>query len=366
MEIAQEARERIARQAEAQAERGSDIASEAAARRAEIAEIDPSFVADPGASFQENFINALGLKTASKLGGFLDRIGVRDATNIANEDDLREELQNVSPEAMLDAVAAADPSQQPVIDLIKADPELSEALHQAIVKDPTMLTGLQEMLGEEGSSADLQAILQNDMQRGVLTEVLQNIANDPGGTEINFSHLRAIMEAESLPDKIAAVRSAGAGASLNPLAGIDSLQEIVTLLNNPDNFIRNFMSDMDGMSPFAQNVMAGMMSVFSKAMGGFFDPNGNFAGSFVKGFGNVGTGFAQIGQDVLNFEAPTGTQTTTSNLPRGGNMSQEQQQAASSQPANMNPANSPNEPASNQYAQVTPPSQMAGGMSGPT
>ena len=109
---------------------GTGIAAEAAAVRAEITAIAPEFVADPDASFQTNFMEALGFQEAS-----LFRPGIFDENVINGEDDFRTQLERVSPEAFLDAIAAADPSQQETIDLIKADPELAEALHGAIVND---------------------------------------------------------------------------------------------------------------------------------------------------------------------------------------------------------------------------------------
>jgi|GEM_PF-6653604 len=279
---------------------GNNTAEEAVEARARVAEIDPNFVADPNASFQTNFIEALGLKEASTIGGFLDKIGIRDATNIANQDDLRAELKNISPEAMLDAVAKADPSQQEIIDLIKEDPELSEAIHSAVVNDPTMLDGLQEALEDDGSAADLKEILENDMQRGILTKVLEKIADgseDADGNDIDYSHMKKIMEADNMADKLAAVQAAG--VSVNNPFNIESFGDLIELLKNPGPFIQDFIESLGIEDPRLEAFAASIGDGASRALGNFVDPQGDWVGYYVQEGAPIVEAIIEHGETVL-------------------------------------------------------------------
>lgn len=350
----------------------AEIATEAAEARTRIEEIDPNFVADPNASFQTNFIEALGFEEAA----FGNAWGAFDADVINSRTDLLEQLDRVSPEAFLDAVATANPAISETVELVKASPELAEALHSAVVNDPTVLTGLEEMLSAEGEEAvadreALHAALRDPQKRGYLTSALENVATDPDGTDINFTHIEALMDAEGPIEQMAALQ--GAGVNFNPLGGgAQGWQGMVRMLQNPEGFIQSFVSSIEGLPPEFQNMLAGLMDGLSRMMGGFLDLNGEFVGHYYRGFSDIGGQLAQYGEGIMNFETPTGTETRTSGL--DGVISKDafddvrippaDQAAATADPANVDPANSPNEPASREIAQVVPPSQ-AGGLAGP-
>ncbi len=147
-------------------------------------------------TFQERLLEELSLEEASSVGWLLDKVGIRDATNIANSDDFREALETKSPTEILDAIGNADEKLSNLTDIIKADPELASAFKNALVRDPTVLEGLKEIASNEsGEGLSIAALEQGlshpiagEIARGKLTDALNHVAD----TDAEFSHIIAM------------------------------------------------------------------------------------------------------------------------------------------------------------------------------
>ena len=140
------------------------------------------------------------------------------------------------------------------------------------------------------------------MQRGILTEVLTNIGDgsvDSEGADIDYSHLRAIIDADDNAARLAAVQAAGAGDSLNPLAGIDSWADIIELLRNPGEFIQQFVSSIEGLPPEFQNMLAGVLDVTAKGLGGFMDLEGDFVGHYYRAGSDLAQASGEHGATIM-------------------------------------------------------------------
>ncbi len=228
------------------------IAAEAEATRAATVANAPEMAADPSTAGQAtlSFSEALGIETKS----WWNPLSWTDDSKLGKTE-VREVIGKMEPNQFLDAMAKTtdNPEAQKTIELIKENPEMAIALRDAIANDETMLSGMQEVLGADGASADLVALntaLVNDFQSGILTEVLTKIGDDSkdlGGDDINFSHLERLMDAQRIEDpakRDAALQASLSDMSINPAAQIDFMQFISDFFENPERAINNLVNDL--------------------------------------------------------------------------------------------------------------------------
>jgi len=86
-----------------------------------------------------------------------------------------------TPDKLINALESQNPDAKPVLEQIKADPNFKQALFDAVSKDPTVLAGLDQLVGS-GSSikpADLAKALEDPETRRIITDVLEKTAQDP-------------------------------------------------------------------------------------------------------------------------------------------------------------------------------------------
>ncbi|MEM6811187.1 MAG: hypothetical protein AAF549_01845 [Pseudomonadota bacterium] len=277
---------------------------------------------------QANFLNSLGVTQEE-----FDRYG------FWNQSEHGEITRNIigerTPEQFLNAVRDAGMIPAETVDLIQADPELAQAVHSAVVNDPTMLEGLQQVAaGEAGGFTidQLNEVLQNDLQRGVLTQVLEKIGDgslDAGGADIDFSHLQALAAADNDAARLAALQDIGVSAF--GAAGIGSFNDFLDLMRDPDEFIANFLSSIEGLPPEWQNALAGIMSGFMPVIAEMLDPNGFMLQPYTQLVREYSPVLQRAGAEVMS-QATTTFETTaerTGETPDRGSTASEQRAAAS-------------------------------------
>lgn len=118
-------------------------------------------------------------------------------------------LANRTPDQILDAMkaATADADMHAVLDQVKADPALAQSFQDALVKDPTMLDGLETIANAPASGfgmGDLKALLADPEQRELMGKILDKVADgstDGSGVDISFDHLQKLLDAHKKGDK---------------------------------------------------------------------------------------------------------------------------------------------------------------------
>ncbi len=108
-----------------------------------------------------------------------------------------------SPDDTLDRILAENPEAAGIVAIMRDDAELKQAFHDAIVNDGTFAPGMQSMLaGGQGefTLSEFETMLQDSQTRRIVTDVLEAVANDHGELDVNFSHIRGIMEAQRAGD----------------------------------------------------------------------------------------------------------------------------------------------------------------------
>ena len=98
-------------------------------------------------------------------------------------------LASREPSQILNSISKGFPEMKGTLDKIAADPKLASAFKDALVKDPTMLEGLQRLAGKEGGMNGLKMLeegLDSPAVRKTLTIGLENLANQD---EIKFAQL---------------------------------------------------------------------------------------------------------------------------------------------------------------------------------
>lgn len=86
-----------------------------------------------------------------------------------------------TPAELLSAFEKTDPSLKPFLDIVRTDPALMDAIHNATSKDITVLGGLQKLTGDK-SSLDPETLtnaLQDPANRQLFTKLLEKVAEDP-------------------------------------------------------------------------------------------------------------------------------------------------------------------------------------------
>lgn len=240
----------------------SRTAAEIDAARANVAAVAPERSAESlkdgatienynraSSDFSHKFISALNLTEEEQRAVYGH--GIFSWFNAGGEDALRETvLANRTPNEMLDALAKADPSLQQTVDLVKADPELAKSLHSAIVKDETMLPGLQKIFasGNDGfNQEDLQNILRNDAQRNYFKQVLDKVAEgkDISGKDINFSHVERLLSQHKAGDKAGMLATMNDMGIAGPGFGLKEFMKFLSdLMQNPEMAVNNLVNSL--------------------------------------------------------------------------------------------------------------------------
>ncbi|MEM7289363.1 MAG: hypothetical protein AAF412_03150, partial [Pseudomonadota bacterium] len=159
-------------------------------------------------------------------------------------------IAKLSPDKFIEAVGTAYPEHAEMINMIKSDSHLVASLHNAIVKDPTMLEGLQGVMSAGTNSfnaADLKRILADPMQRDYLRQVLDKVADGktPDGTDITFTHVRNLFDSYK-EGNAEGVRNALTTLGLTP-PGVDIsmiMNFMTELMENPELAVNNLVNGL--------------------------------------------------------------------------------------------------------------------------
>ena len=253
-----------------------------------------------------------GIATSELLNTEEGREAIKDALRTIGSDDfdgnyaaalgaVREEYITQNFDTILDSIAEAHPDAAGLINSIREDAEVSAALQNAIASDPTMLPGLEEMLSGSGagamSAADLQAILDNPAQREMMINVLNAVAEDNGALDVNFSHVRRLIEANRNNDLAAAQAVLGEiGVDAEGLAGFNVFEFLFEFLENPGMAMTNLANDLVAAGQL-QPEHANMLISFGTNVGGALI-NGSTIGAVydvVQDHGGIGAIAASTG-----------------------------------------------------------------------
>lgn len=110
------------------------------------------------------------------------RIGGIDTSTEAGKAEQTKALQDLiatkTPSQLLNAFEAASPDAKPLLNIVRNDAQLSESIHNLIVKDETALQGLQSMIGPGSSmnAAGLTNALADGQTRNGVIQMLDMVA----------------------------------------------------------------------------------------------------------------------------------------------------------------------------------------------
>lgn len=143
---------------------------------------------------QARFIVSLDLtgKEQGALAGAI--LNITDPNSINNA--MRDIIAAREPEQLVESLEVSFPDMKSLTDLLKANPNLAEAFHNAITKDPSMLPGLQEMAGRE-SGFDVDAfagMLDSEAKINLATGLLNKISENPDD-DFDFNFLDKLANA---------------------------------------------------------------------------------------------------------------------------------------------------------------------------
>ncbi len=186
-----------------------------------------------------------------------------------------------TPAQFIEAVGSAYPEHAEIINIIGNDSELTEALHAVVVSDPSALTGFREILGAEGENAftatDLQNILNNPLQRNVLTDVLERVAQDPND-EFTFDNVRRLMELskDGSAESQIAIEQMLSDMGVTPSLGLDDFGEFFQdFMENPEQAITLLVNDLVAagqIPPEMGNMIIGFAAPMGTLMQGMIEP----------------------------------------------------------------------------------------------
>lgn len=192
-------------------------------------------------TFQDNFMASLGIEK-----GIL--FGYKGIGMLSPEKDLRNIIGTKTPNEFLDALAKADPALQELTDGIKKDPELAKSLHTAIVKDPSMLAGLQSIAsaGEDAFNlSDFNRMLADTQQRDVMRRVLDKVAEgaDSKGNDVSFAHVQQLLDHQKNGDNAAMLATLqDIGAMPDGFGIADFLTFFKELMVDPEKAVNNLVN----------------------------------------------------------------------------------------------------------------------------
>lgn len=203
----------------------------------------------------------------------------------------RDIIADKTPNEMIDAFAGADPSNkdlQEFAKIVKDNPKMAEALKNAIVKDPSMLENMPELLNAKGdnnfSLADLNKGLKHSVFGGAAQQKFTDALNVVADTGAGFDHLLTV----------------GNKAKETLNMGFSGFLDMAK--NNPDELIRNLFDGVD-MDPQMRNFMAGMLEGLLPMLASFLDPNGFMLKPYVELGGKIWEGNIASGAQIFHAQA---------------------------------------------------------------
>ena len=244
-------------------------------------------------TLKDAFTNAL--RTHPILAPTMLAIDLASATS---PEAIREHLGTLSAKDALNLIAEQDPRFKDIIASIQKHPELAEALHSAIVNDPTVLPGLQQLATAEGTEgltlADVQKLLDDEGPTGQLartrfTQALRDVA-DPS-KDLDFAHLIAMgQQAKNLTN------------------GFTDFSDILDRLqNDPDGLIRDLLQNSGlGDSQYGQMLAGFLKDIMLPLLQTALNPdNYRDISNYLSHYGEA---LRSSGSEVLttpvSFEAP--------------------------------------------------------------
>ena len=200
---------------------------------------------------------------------------------------------------------------------LKANPNLTTALQNAMVKDPSMATGLAGS-GDPATSgvAEIQALntmLKNPDNVTLMTNTMNAIAKSPDDS-INFDLVKKLSDlgkkmakGEATQDDYRSMnkRLADAGIVDDRISLMEDPSKMWDMfLKEPEKMVQMMMNEFGSdLSPEMRNMFAGVATVASKMVSAFIDPNGDFVGHYYNNvIKPIGGAISKVGAQTMDGE----------------------------------------------------------------
>lgn len=231
-----------------------------------------------GLDFGTKLGASLGLEK-SWMGGFVGG----GFSEESHRELFRNKMEELGSEKSFDALIKAsegNPDQVELLEKVKSHPELAKSIHGALVKDPTTLSGMQEIFGQDADSkglnvTDLNEALDSPIARDALKQVMDKVADGSTilsgpnkGEDIQFSHVHAILK-DYKGNNLDGVQSGLANLGIDfEGANIDFGEFFRDLMQNPEMAMNNLVNQLVELGQIDPE-MANMMKGFLVPLGGF-------------------------------------------------------------------------------------------------
>lgn len=242
----------------------------------------------------------------TKISNFFNSLTGAEVTPVENAKDVvRDLIAEKGPDNFLNGLAAVHPDAAGAIELIRADKDLSVALHNAAVKDPTVLEGLSTLVGEGSAMKpeQLETALKDPQNRANLTQMLDGVAKSE---HLQFTDLAKVLNAgvalqgdmtnpEKLKTYKESLQAFGINDSRADMAEMmgDPMKMLSDFINNPDKYTKMLVESMGIQDAETRNLVAGLAGGLGRVMAGVIDPEGDMFGHYIQG-----------GKDIWNNASP--------------------------------------------------------------
>lgn len=216
-------------------------------------------------NLREKFTEALDLTYWERTKAFSQRV-----MRYSDNDIARGIIDSRDPKKIIEAFETAKPEWKEPLSIIKKDPELSKALKNALVKDPTVLDGLAGMAadGNAASPSELSKILKDPAARKAMTATLNKIAEKPDD-KYTFADFKELYD--NRDNKLKTIAKLNQmGVPMTDMIGGDQIFSMLReALMSPDGF-KKILSQLPTMMGLTGEQGAALQEVFS-GLGNFMD-----------------------------------------------------------------------------------------------
>lgn len=241
------------------------------------------------------------------------------ATAHINADDIvnfgaQQAIKNMTPDQALDFLAEQSPNSQNLINAVRDNPKMAEALHNAMSNDATVIAGFRKLGDAEGSSLNADSLANaikdpalGEGVRNAMTQVLNAVGKDGTGG-LDFDYLVEVgqnatnyMEDPKNTGKFNLLRnSLKKGNIVSP--EVEQAGFFHDLWNNPRGALTNLVSGLNFLPESFKNVLVGLGELVTKFFSTAWDA-GPMAFYNDPAAQRLGNKLLDLGADVRREEA---------------------------------------------------------------